>query len=458
MKNIKFLLLGILISILLIGCSNDSDAEGNSNANDSSGEQTTNEEASENGGDEQVTIRLHHWYNEENDNWLDIIESFEQEHPNIKVESVTPENNDANETMKTIDLAAASGDHLDVIMLNSPSNYAQRVKQDMFEPLNSYLEEEGIDFDDEYQVDTNVDGTYYGLPGKYNMHFVMLNEDALDDAGLDIPTDWTWDEYMDYAEQLTEGEGANTRFGTYFHSWVDYAKLALQNQSENTDLVKDDGVTSNIDHPLIRKSLEIRERGHIDGSATPFSDVISMNLHYVDEYFNEKAAMIMTGSWMIHEGGGREDEPSTFKTVYAPYPKSAEEDSIKSPATSDILAVYSGSEHKEEAYEFIRWYTTEGIIEQAKFLPSYTGIDFTEVIDNLLEDNHNPEMIDTETLVQTLEATEAADINMPVPFISEVEDAYLDEVEKYLLDEQDLDTTIDSAHEAVQKIIDDNIN
>lgn len=441
MKGIKTLLLGILISILLIGCSNDSieDAGGSNNS------------------DDRTTIKLHHWYNEEDDNWLEVIKAFEEEHPDIKVESVTPENNDADETIKQIDLEAASGNQLDVIMLNTASQYAQRISQDMFEPLNSYLEKDDIDFEEEYQVDTAVDSTYYGLPGKYNMHFIMLNEDALNDANLEVPTDWTWDEYMDYARQLTEGEGANTRYGTYFHSWMEFVKLALQSQSGDNDLVKMDSVTSNIDHPLLRKSLEIRQQGHEEGSATPYGDVISMNLHYVDQYFNKKAAMIPTGSWMIHEGGGREGEPSDFKTVYAPYPKSEKDDPITSPADSDILAVYSGSEHKEEAYKFIRWYTTKGILIQNKFLPSYKDIELTEVVDNLLADNHNPDMIDKESLVNTLNITQAADVNIPVSFISEVEDVFLNEVEKFLLDEQDLDTTLEKAHKAVQKVIDANV-
>ncbi|MBM7571263.1 ABC transporter substrate-binding protein [Aquibacillus albus] len=458
MEKIKVVLLGVLFSILLVGCSSGSDKGANANENSSNSDETASNETTNNEGEETVTIRLHHWYNEERDNWLDIIETFEAEHPNIKVESVTPENNDSEETMKQIDLAAASGDQLDVIMLSGAAPYSQRVNQGMFEPLNSYLEEEGVEFGQEYQVDTNIEGTYYGLPGKYNMYFVMLNENALNEAGLEIPTDWTWDEYMDYAAQLTEGEGANKRYGTYFHSWGDYAKLTLNNQSENSNLVKDDGVTSNIDNPLIRKTLEIRQRGQEEGSATPYGDTISMNLHYYDQYFNEKAAMIMTGSWMIHEGGGREGDPSSFKTAFAPYPKAKEGDPVTSPASSDILTVYSGSKHKEEAYEFIRWYTTQGIIEQGKFLPSYKGEDLTTVVDNLLAGNHNLEMINTESLANTIETTQAADVNVPVPFIGEVEDAYLSEVDKFLLNEQDLDTTIDNAHQAVQEVIDANVN
>lgn len=455
MKKIKLLLIGLLFVILFAACSND---DGEESAEEEDNAAATEETDSEATDEEPVTVRLHHWYSEENDNWFDIIETFEAEHPHIKIESVTPENNDSEETMQQIDLAAASGDQLDVVMLSGADQYAQRVNQDMFEPLDSFMEEEGINFDDEYEVNTSVDGTYYGLPGKYNMYFVMLDKQAFEDAGLEIPTDWTWDEYMDYAEILTEGEGANTRYGTYFHSWGEYNVLALNNQSDDSSLVKDDGVTSNIDHPLIRKSLEIRQRGEEEGSATPYSEVTAMNLHYYDQYFNQNAAMIMTGSWMIHEGGGREGDPSDFVTAFAPYPRASEEDPVTSPASSDILTIYSGSEHKEEAYEFIRWYTTEGIIEQSKFLPSYKGENLTDVVDNLLENNHNVEMIDTESLVNTLEVTEAADVNIPVPFISEVENAYSDEVDRFLLQEQDLDTTIENAHTAVQEVIDSNVD
>ncbi|WP_413375819.1 ABC transporter substrate-binding protein [Alkalihalobacillus sp. 1P02AB] len=407
--------------------------------------------------DEPVTIRLHHWYNEEADNWDQVIAQFEEKFPHIKVESITPENNDANETMQQIDLATASGDQLDVIMVNSPANYSQRVNHGMFEPLNGFIEEAGMVYEDNFRVDTSVDGNYYALPGKYNMSFVMLNEDVLNEVGLSIPTEWTWDEYMDYAEALTAGEGQNKRYGTFFHTWDDYIRLATFNQPENSSFVKDDGVTSNIDSPLLRQSLEIRERGHQDGSATPYSDTISMNLNYRSEYFSERAAMIMTGSWMISEAGGMPGEEASFTTAFAPYPKANAGDDITTPAGADFLTIYSGSDYKEEAFEFIHWYTTEGIVLQGKYLPDYLGADMNVVLDNLLESTYS-EKVNLDSLVHTLEVTLAADLYIPVPFISEVVTVYTNEVEKFLLEDQDIDITIERAHEAVQKVIDDNTN
>ncbi|MFZ4453783.1 ABC transporter substrate-binding protein [Salibacterium aidingense] len=441
MRKSWFVLMGALLIAGLTACS---DGEGSEESEADTGE-----------NDGEVTVRLHHWYNESQDNWDEVIASFEEEHPNINVESVTPENNDANETMKQIDLAASSGDQLDVIMINDPANYAQRVSQGMFEPLDAFIEDVDFNYDNDYRVDTSVDGSYYALPGKYNMNFVMMNQDALEKNNLDIPTEWTWEDYMDYAAELTEGEGTDKMYGTYFHTWIDYIKLAAMNQMKNNDLVKEDGETSNINSDIMRKSLEIRERGHDEGSAVPYDETISQDLNYRDQYFNESAAMIMTGSWMINESGGIDGSPSPFTTAFAPYPKAYEDDPVTTPAGADFLSVYSGSEHKEEAFEFIRWYTTEGIVEQGKYLPDYKEADLDTVVDNLLADS-DPEKVNKESLLRVLEDSEAADVTIPPPFIGEVADAYMNESDAFLLGEQDLETTITNADDQVQEIIDNN--
>ncbi|WP_416147700.1 ABC transporter substrate-binding protein [Salipaludibacillus sp. HK11] len=460
----------ILFSAMLIGmmvaCGNDSNNAGadenndepeaneTENNNENNNEVNDSEEA---GDSEPVTIRLHHWYNTEQDNWDVVIDAFEAEHPHIKVESITPENNDANETMQQIDLAAASGDDLDAIIVNDAANYSQRVSQGMFEPLNQYLDDNGIDYEEEYGVDTSVDGDYYALPGKFNGFFVMLNQDALEENGLDVPEEWTWDEYMEYAEILSEGEGSDRRYGTFFHTWTDYLKLAAFNQHEDSNLIKDDGVTSNVDSDRIRQSLEIRQRGHEEDSATPYADTISLDLNYRPQFFGGSAAMIMTGTWMINDSGGVE-EGTEFTTAFAPYPQAQEGDPITSPSGADFMAMYSGSEHKDEVFEFLRWYTTEGIVTQSKFLPDFQGVDMEEVVNNLLEESDvNVDLINMESLIHTLEVQEAAALSIPPAFISEVETAYSGEVERFLLDEQDLETTIENAHEAVQNVIDQNV-
>ena len=43
----------------------------------------------------------------------------------------------------------------------------------------------------------------------------MMNKGHLDEAGLEIPTEWTWDEYRDYAKKMTTDE----HYGSYLHTW-----------------------------------------------------------------------------------------------------------------------------------------------------------------------------------------------------------------------------------------------
>ena len=39
----------------------------------------------------------------------------------------------------------------------------------------------------------------------------MVNKGHLDEAGLEIPTEWTWDDYRDYAKAMTTDE----HYGSY---------------------------------------------------------------------------------------------------------------------------------------------------------------------------------------------------------------------------------------------------
>ncbi|MDQ0256734.1 multiple sugar transport system substrate-binding protein [Evansella vedderi] len=443
-KKLVLLLLFVGFIALLAAC-------GNNGASDASNEGDSN--AGE-GNKDPVTINLHHWYNEEQDNWHAVIEAFEEEHPHIKVNTITTGNNNSQENREQVDITAASGGKLDVIMLSNEADLNQRVAYGMFEPLNDYIEKVGLNMEETFLVDQSIDGVYYSLPAKYSMMFVMLNKDALDEAGLDIPKEWTWDEFMEYAAALTQGEGSNKRYGTYFEWWPFYRTLALTNH-EDAGYVKPDGKTSNMDHPMFRKSLEIRERGEQEGWATPHADVIGAGLNYRTEYFNQRAAMLVTGSFMVAEAGGVPGSPSEFTTAFAPIPTSVKGDPITSGGGVETISIYSGSEHKDEAFEFIYWYTTKGIHLQGKYIPATAGTDYKDIVQRLLEDSPAPEKVDIDSLVHTLEVT---NVMRPliVPYQPELDSVVQNLTDEFLLGSEDMDTTIEKVHQRVQQVIDEN--
>lgn len=350
-----------LLSLLVSGCGGAGNAEKEPAA---TGAGT--------GAEQAVTIKLSNWYAKKMDNWDVVIAEFEKQHPNIKVEFASAEDNNSNEYYKKLDLAVAGGDDLDIIMFSNMTFLSQRAGLGMIQPLDEYLAKDGINFKDEYTADTSIDGKVYGLPGKSSQGLVIINEDHLKEAGLELPKDWTWDQYMDYAKAMTKKTGDKTRYGTYFHSWIQYGYV-VQNfgQPVNANLTTDDGKTANIDNPFMRKSLELRLRGETEGSATPYSEVVSQKLNYRPQYFNQDTSMLVTGTFLIPETGGTDTIPATFKTVFAPLPKMKIEDPMSSNVSGDVLSIYSKSKHKDEAYTFIRWFSTEGIVLQGKNIPSW---------------------------------------------------------------------------------------
>ncbi|WP_159881500.1 ABC transporter substrate-binding protein [Paenibacillus puerhi] len=383
-----------------------------------------------------------------------IIAKFQEKNPGIQVEFVPLNEASAADNVKKIDLLSASGEQLDAILLPDDRSYAQRAANGLLEPLNELMKKEGLNYGDTYKIDTSIDNNYYGFPGTFRQWFVILNKAHLDEANLPVPKEWTWDEYLEYAKKLTKGEGATKRYGTYFHNWVDYFMLGLWNQPEKNDLVLADH-TVNVDNPGVKKSLQIRHQAElIDKSATPYADIISQKLTYRPLYFNQQASMMPIGSWMIGEVGGGSEFTASFKTVFAPMPKNKKEDpNGYSIMSANYVGVVSTSKHKEEAYKFLRFFTTEGIPMMKKYLSSWKKEDTAAALDALINSSKNPEMVDKESLLETLNNSKSITRQMPVSYTEEINKAYSAEFELMLLGKQDVDTAQANSLEKIKKIV-----
>ena len=470
-----FLVLG-LAAVLIAGCSGGSGGGSGSPAQGSSGggsgggggggSASTPNPAATPSQQENVTIKFHTHGTETQYNWSQTIAAFEESYPHIKVDLILlSEKGDTQEATQKLDLAAASDEQMDVLMFSDPASYAQRVGLGMVRAIDDFIAEEGYTVTQEYKVDTLMNGQYYALPGKFNPWYVLLNLDHLEEAGLAVPTDWTWDDFMEYARRLTTGEGASKRYGTYFHGpqnggWMEFLKLAMANRESGGEFLKEDG-SSNLDDPMFRRTLELRlKMEREDGSSTPYADMLSQKLHYRTQFFNQAASMILIGSWMNSELGGTEQNPLHFRVAVAPYPKNHPSDTIGyTPVTTDFMAVAAKSKHPKEAYQFIRWYTTEGLAKYGRNVPSWNKVsdsDLESIIDSILSDTQKPELVDKASLLHSLSISKSGKIIPPVTYQAEVYKALNEQYELLILGSQDLDTTIEKMKAAVQEIINNN--
>ena len=145
MKKSLLVLSGVLaISTALAGCGSKSDD--NAAATTTPGSTTSTKAP--------VTIKVQAWYTEAQGNWNKTVEAYNATHPNVKVvyESMS-EKGDSQEGMKKLDLLAASGEQMDVVMYSSASDFAQRVGAGILEPLDAYLKKDNIVVKDEYKLD-----------------------------------------------------------------------------------------------------------------------------------------------------------------------------------------------------------------------------------------------------------------------------------------------------------------
>ena len=445
-KKICSLFIGtVLFSGLVTGCSG--------------GESNTSSDAKE---VKKVSLKFYTYGTEAAYNWKKTIKAFEKKYPNIQVNlNILSDRGDTQEATKKLDLAAASGEQMDVLMFSESASYAQHVSMGMAAPLDEFIKEEGYKVSEEYKVDPQINGKYYALPGKFNPWYVLLNKDHLDKAGLKVPSNWTWDEFMEYAKALTR----DGHYGTYFHgpqngSWMEYMRLALASESENSELLTEDG-KSNLNNPLFKKSLEIRLKMEKDDrSAVPYVDVLSQKLHYRNQFFNQNASTILIGSWMNTEIGGSEQYPLNFNVAVAPYPQNRKTDKGGyAPVTTDYMTIAANSKHKKEAYTFIRWYTTEGQIVQGKNIPSWNKVkdqDLKKIVEHILSGTKNPEKVDKESLINVLTNAKSSKYTSPVPYQAEIYKLINEEYEKLIFGEQNINKTIEASQARIQEILENN--
>src|SRR5690625_1496848 len=154
-----FAIVFLLVSVIT-GCGSNHEGNETNNAGEK-GNNVQNNEANNNkrndqeGVDkEEVTIKFHTHGNEENYNWQDTLAAFENEYPHITVDLIIlSEKGDSQEATQKLDLAAASGEQMDILMFSDPASYAERVGLGMVAPFDEFIVEVGYVVVDECQVD-----------------------------------------------------------------------------------------------------------------------------------------------------------------------------------------------------------------------------------------------------------------------------------------------------------------
>lgn len=441
--RLSVILSTILASTLVLsGCGN-------------SGSETGDSKNAGNGQtDKQVTVKYYNWDNEAQQAGTDaMLQEFMDQNPNIKVEHVVLVPGDSVEMLKKLDFLISSGEAIDVIQFPSLGGVLERATRGALAPLNEFYEQESLVPEDEYFVNAKVDDKYYGMQYTKSMNYVMLNKDALDEAGLEVPKfGWTWDDYREYSKKLTKGEGVDKRYGSYFHTWELYMNAPAQTMMKDP-FVYEDGTTI-LSDPTYKYFFQLRkDMEETDKSAKPYSDVLAAKLNYRTEFFNEEAAMILTGNFTIADPGNTEQYPHDFKTAFAPVPvppagSEPKEYEGKYFTSGSMLAMGANSANKEASFKLMRFMTTADSDNRPEF-SGYKKANNEELLTKLVagkEDKYDMESLKYTLFSDDIQYLDAAKVMVTATseLTKIIDDGFakfmlsnepIDEVQKWMVDE-----------------------
>lgn len=282
---------------------------------------------------------------------------FERQNPGIRLKFVQLPENQAR--AKITSSVATGGGEFDVVMI---SNYetAQWAKNGWLENLEPYIKKsEGYDkadFIPSIRDSLSYQDSMYAVPFYGESSFLAYRKDLFDKAGLKMPAHPTWQQIADFAAKLDDersgmsgiclrgkpgwGESLapfNTVVNTFGGRWFD--------QNWNAQLTS----------PEFRAAAHfyvnlVREHGEVGASSAGFSECGT-------KYGQGQAAMWYDSTVMAGTNEDPEESKVVGKSAYASAPvnKTAQSGWLYTWA----LAMPKVTEHKDDAWKFMRWMTNE---------------------------------------------------------------------------------------------------
>jgi len=197
----------------------------------------------------------------------------------------------------------------------------------------------------------------YGLPFNAEGSYLIYNKDLFTKAGLDPdkpPT--TWAEIADAAKKITALGDDN--YGFYFSgacpgcNAFTFLPLIWANGG---DVLSADGATATLTDPSVKAALEFYRQMWADGVIPPGAQA-DTGTDFTNAFTSGKIGMAGTGAFAINNLKANFPDIN-FGVTFLPGEKGGE----SSFAGGDSIAIPAGSKFPAEAFEFIKWVTSDDV-------------------------------------------------------------------------------------------------
>ncbi|WP_431800478.1 ABC transporter substrate-binding protein [Halobacillus andaensis] len=217
-----------------------------------------------------TTLNMTWWGSQSrHDQTQEIIKKFEEENPDIKIDSEFTGFDGYFEKMA----ASASGNNLPDIMQQNFGEYLnQYADKNLLADLSEFVEDGTIDVegvDDTIMESGMKNDKLLGIPTGTNALTAFYNKDMTDEAGVEITDgEWSWEEYEEYATQISEETG---EYGARLMEPQNLFEYYLREKGEK--LFNEDGTALGYEDDQLlvdyfERNLELHEEGAVPGYET----------------------------------------------------------------------------------------------------------------------------------------------------------------------------------------------
>ncbi|MCL2834180.1 MAG: extracellular solute-binding protein [Treponema sp.] len=285
-----------------------------------------------------------------------------------------------------------SADSVDVFMNYNTNQVSKRSDSGMtldYLPLIARDKFDIAGFGAENVAQCNFNGKLYAFPTVKGVgRCTMINKDMFDAAGIPVPTHWTYSEFRDIAKRLTSGSGANKVYGAFFNTgqFIDAPLFHFQNLLPDWQYAADLKSTRYNQEPAVKEAIQFAVNVMNDGSAPTHADTVTQKLTQEGMFLSGRAAMTF-GAWIVRNVKDTVNYPHNFVTAFAPYPVSDQYTVINNDGgVGDFISINPKSKNTDAAWEFVKWYTTKGIVDMAAGgrIGLYAGLDQKVLTDAFL--------------------------------------------------------------------------
>lgn len=351
-RKLSVILTAALVAgMALTGCGNQSQKPTESAGGSDSAAAST--EASKEG--EATTIRFYGSDSEYNQN---IVAGFQKENPDIKVEIVPVDFDNAEQVIKT---GIASGDPVDVSFFWG-SQIDAFTDDNMAYDLTPYLTENNNEwlntFVPAYIDSCKVDGTYYAASYQPVIETIFINKDLFEQYQVEIPK--TWDDVMEASKVFKE----NGIYG--IGDWVGQNHQLLQTayQYMANDGTLEEYVSGKGDFTKnegLKKSLENWKAVYDAGYWYPGEGALTSTKDQTQAaWYQGKIAMLFDAG----SNAGEYEKNCTFDLGILPFPTVEEGGKYALNTVTNALFIPANAKHPEEAVRFMKYYTSDAGIEE----------------------------------------------------------------------------------------------